>query len=137
MVLAVDVAKVQQYALLTNQEHTQTWLIQWQALEAIVESDEELREMRLTVGKGTAVLISLHLDPRCFATPKSYQKAFGVNLTEKSSGQINGQLILSKRGSAIARKFLYLATLRLLVNDPMVGKWYEAKKDERAKLNKN
>jgi hypothetical protein len=34
----------------------------------------------------------------------------------------------------IARKFLYLAALRLLVNDPMVKKWYEAKKDERAKL---
>ncbi|HEY5139069.1 MAG TPA: transposase, partial [Methylococcales bacterium] len=106
-----------------------------QALEAIVENDEALREMGRTVGKvTTAVLISLHLDPRCFATPKSYQKALGVNLTEKSSGQINGRLRLSKRGSAIARKFLYLAALRLLANDPMVGKWYEAKKDERAKL---
>jgi transposase len=106
-----------------------------QALEAIVENDEALREMGRTIGKiTTAVLISLHLDPRCFATPKSYQKALGVNLTEKSSGQINGRLRLSKRGSAIARKFLYLAALRLLVNDPLVGKWYEAKKDDRAKL---
>jgi transposase len=106
-----------------------------QALEAIVENDEALREMGRTVGKvTTAVLISLHLDPRCFVTPKSYQKAIGVNLTEKSSGQINGRLRLSKRGSATARKFLYLAPLRLLVNDPLVGKWYEAKKDERAKL---
>lgn len=78
-----------------------------QALETIVESDEELREMGRTVGKvTTAVLISLHLDPRRFATPKSYQKALGVNLTEKSSGQINGRLRLSKRGSATARKFL-------------------------------
>ena len=33
LVLAVDVAKVQQYALLTNQEHTQTWLMQWSYLE--------------------------------------------------------------------------------------------------------
>jgi transposase len=106
-----------------------------QALETIVENDEALREMGRTVGKvTTAVLISLHLDPRRFATPKSYQKALGVNLTEKSSGQINGRLRLSKRGSAIARKFLYLAALRLLANDPMVGKWYEAKKDERAKI---
>jgi len=106
-----------------------------QALEAIVENDEALQEMGRTIGKiTTAVLISLHLDPRCFATPKSYQKALGVNLTEKSSGQINGRLRLSKRGSAIARKFLYLAALRLLVNDPLVGKWYEAKKDDRAKL---
>jgi transposase len=106
-----------------------------QALEALVENDEALREMGRTIGKvTTAVLISLHLDPRRFETPKSYQKALGVNLTEKSSGQINGRLRLSKRGSAIARKFLYLAALRLLVNDPMVNKWYEAKKDERVKL---
>jgi len=106
-----------------------------QALEAIVENDEALREMGRTVGKvTTAVLISLHLDPRHFATPKSYQKALGVNLTEKSSGQLNGRLRLSKRGSATARKFLYLAALRLLVNDPLVGKWYKAKKDDRAKL---
>jgi len=106
-----------------------------QALEALVENDEALREMGRTIGKvTTAVLISLHLDPRRFETPKSYQKALGVNLTEKSSGQINGRLRLSKRGSAIARKFLYLAALRLLVNDPMVSKWYEAKKDERVKL---
>jgi transposase len=106
-----------------------------QALEAIVENDDALGEMGRTVGKvTTAVLISLHLDPRSFMTPKSYQKALGANLTEKSSGQINGRLRLSKRGSATARKFLYLAALRLLANDPKVGKWYEAKKDERAKI---
>ena len=106
-----------------------------QALEALVENDDDLREMGRLIGKvTTAVLISLHLDPRRFATPKSYQKAFGVNLTEKSSGQIKGRLRLSKRGSATARKFLYMAALRLLINDPKVGKWYEAKKDDRAKL---
>ena len=62
--------------------------------------------MGRTVGKVTmAVLISLHLDPSRVATPKSYQKALGVNLTEKSSDQINGRLRLSKRGSAIAQNF--------------------------------
>ena len=91
------------------------------ALEALVDNDEALREMGQVIGKvTTAVLVSLHLDPRRFATPKSYQKALGVNLTEKSSGQINGRLRLSKRGSAVARKFLYMAALRLLVNDPLV-----------------
>lgn len=106
-----------------------------QALEALVDNDEALREMGRVVGKvTTAVLVSLHLDPRRFATPKSYQKALGVNLTEKSSGQINGRLRMSKRGSSVARKFLYMAALRLLVNDPLVSKWYKAKKDERAKL---
>lgn len=105
------------------------------ALEAWVEGDETLREMGRTVGKvTTAVLLGLHLDPRRFATPKSYQKAFGVNLAEKSSGQLKGRCRLSKRGSSVARKYLYLAALRLLAKDPRVGDWYDAKKDEKAKL---
>ena len=106
-----------------------------QALEALVDNDEGLREMGRVIGKATtAVLVSLHLDPRRFTSPKSYQKALGVNLTEKSSGQINGRLRLSKRGSSVARKFLYMAALRLLVKDPLIEKWYKAKKDDRAKL---
>jgi hypothetical protein len=58
-----------------------------QALEAIVENDEALREMGRTVGKvTTAVLISLHLDPRRFATPKSYGcGSFGPNKTAMRS----------------------------------------------------
>jgi transposase len=106
-----------------------------QALEALVDNDEGLREMGRVIGKvTTAVLVSLHLDPRRFTTPKSYQKALGVNLTEKSSGQINGRLRLSKRGSSVARRFLYMAALRLLIKDPLIDKWYKAKKDDRAKL---
>ena len=106
-----------------------------QALEALVDNDEGLREMGRVIGKvTTAVMVSLHLDPRRFTTPKSYQKALGVNLTEKSSGQINGRLRLSKRGSSVARRFLYMAALRLLIKDPLIDKWYKAKKDDRAKL---
>ena len=56
-------------------------------LKSSLKTDEALQEMGRTVGKVTrAVLISLYLDPSRFATPKSYQKALGVNLTEKSSG---------------------------------------------------
>jgi hypothetical protein len=47
-----------------------------QVLEALVDNDEALRETGRVVGKvTTAVLVILHLDPRRFATPKSYQKA--------------------------------------------------------------
>ena len=69
----------------------------------------------------TAILIGLHLDPRNFNNAQSFLKALGLNLTEKSSGQYHGQLKISKRGSATARKYLYLAALRLILarHDPL------------------
>ena len=48
------------------------------------------------------------------------------NLKEKSSGQFQGRLKLSKRGSSTARKYLFLAALRLIQNDPVIAKWYRA-----------
>ena len=39
----------------------------------------------------TAVLFSCHLDPRKYDCARSYQKALGLNLKEKSSGRHVGQ----------------------------------------------
>ena len=79
------------------------------ALEAVVKAEPELKEMGLTVGMvTTAILIGLHLDPRHFGCARSYLKALGLNLKEKSSGQDHGKLKLTKRGSAMAGKYLYL-----------------------------
>jgi transposase len=105
-----------------------------QALEAGVEADAGLKEMGLTIGRvTTAILIGLHLDPRNFGCARSYLKALGLNLKEKSSGQDHGKLKLTKRGSALARKYLYFAALRLIKNDPVVAAWYRNKVDPRAK----
>ena len=105
-----------------------------QALEVGVEADAGLKEMGLTIGKvTTAILIGLHLDPRHFGCARSYLKALGLNLKEKSSGQDHGKLKLTKRGSALARKYLYFAALRLIKNDPVVAAWYRNKVDPRAK----
>lgn len=106
-----------------------------QLLEASVAADAGLKEMAAAIGKlTTAILIGLHLDPRNFSSAHSYQKALGLNLTEKSSGQYHGQLKLSKRGSATARKYLYLAALRLIQKDPVIGQWYQAKADPKVKM---
>jgi len=51
----------------------------------------------------------------------------GLNLVERSSGQYQGRLRISKRGSARARQWLYFAALRLVQNCG-VRPWYEAKK---------
>jgi transposase len=57
-----------------------------------------------------------------------------LNLKEKSSGRLKGQLKITKRGSSIARKYFYLAALRLIQNDPLVKQWYDEKKDPKAKM---
>ncbi|MCX7097787.1 MAG: transposase [Methylococcales bacterium] len=49
LVLAVDVAKVQQYALLTNQGHTQTWLMQWGHLEQTAYLIEQLKALGVPI----------------------------------------------------------------------------------------
>jgi transposase len=106
-----------------------------QLLEEKVTADEGLKEMAALIGKlTTAILIGLHLDPRHFSSAHSFLKALGLNLTEKSSGQYHGQLKLSKRGSATARKYLYLAALRLIQKDPVIAQWYQAKADPKVKM---
>ena len=77
--------------------------------------------------------MSCHLDPRKYENARSYQKALGLNLKEKSSGRHVGQLRITKRGSAMARKYLYLATLRLIKSHPAVKAWYENKVNPKAK----
>lgn len=105
-----------------------------QALETRIKSDPELEEIGILIGLvTTAVLFSCHLDPRKYACAHSYQKALGLNLKEKSSGRHVGQLKITKRGSAMARKYLYLATLRLIKSHPVVKAWYENKMNPKAK----
>lgn len=105
-----------------------------QALEAMIKSDAELRQLGSTLGMvTTAVLLSCRLDPRQYDCARSYQKALGLNLKEKSSGQYVGQLKITKRGSSTARRYLYFAALRLIHNDPIVKAWYQRKVDSRAK----
>lgn len=103
-------------------------------LEAEVDSDEQLAEMAKTIGKvTTAVLLSFHLDPRNYKCARSFLKAMGLNLKEKSSGRYIGQLKLTKRGSAKARMYLYFAALRLIQSDPVVKAWYQGKINPKAK----
>jgi transposase len=103
-------------------------------LEAIIRRDDELVEMATLIGMVTvAVLMSCHLDPRNFACPRSYQKALGLNLKERSSGRQIGQLKLTKRGSGVARRYLYFATLRLIDHHPVVKQWYQSRVDPRAR----
>jgi len=42
----------------------------------------------------------------------------GLHLAEASSGKWKGQIVLSKRGRSRLRRFLYLATMSLVMNNP-------------------
>ena len=122
-------------ALAKEMQHSRLQLKQAkQALETIIKSDAELEEMGGLIGLvTTAILFSCHLDPRKYACAGSYQKAMGLNLKEKSSGRHVGQLKITKRGSAMARKYLYLATWRLINNHPVVQTWYQNKVNPKAR----
>ena len=105
-----------------------------QALEESIKSKDDLKELGALIGMvTTAILFSCHLDPRKYDCARSYQKALGLNLKEKSSGRHVGQLKITKRGSSVARNYLYFAALRLIKNNGVVKDWYLNKVDPRAK----
>ena len=93
------------------------------------QQNDAVRAMSSAIGPLTAaVLVSEVGDPRQFANAASFVKAMGLNLAVYSSGQSKkGQLRLSKRGSGTARKYLFLAALRLIKDDPLAKAWFLAK----------
>lgn len=49
----------------------------------------------------------------------------GLNLAESMSGKRKGQIVLSKRGDATLRKYLFLATLQLVGTNPVFRQLHE------------
>jgi transposase len=49
----------------------------------------------------------------------------GLNLAECMSGKRKGEVILSKRGDAVLRKYMYLATLTLVGTNPIFQRLHE------------
>ena len=59
-----------------------------EALESVIGQEEQLTHMAKLIGRvTTAILLSLHLEPRDYHCAQSYLKALGLNLKEKSSGR--------------------------------------------------
>ena len=53
-----------------------------------------------------------------FAHGNSLLRHAGLNLAEASSGKWKGQIVISKRGRSRLRRFLFLATMSLVANNP-------------------
>ncbi|MFC4290657.1 IS110 family transposase [Neobacillus cucumis] len=57
-------------------------------------------------------------DLSSFSHGNSLLRHAGLHLAEASSGKWKGQIIISKRGRSRLRRFLYLATMSLVMNNP-------------------
>ena len=116
--------------------------VQTQRLEAVdaklselIEKDEVLARMATLVGPPCASAIgALVGSPLAFANARAFEKAMGLNLKEKSSGNVQGRLSITKRGPGEVRHLLYLAALRLLKADATTLAWYRARKSHQAGL---
>jgi hypothetical protein len=97
-------------------------------VKALARGQVSTGRMSRVVGITTsAVLVSGVGDPVRYTSASAFLKGLGLNLKEKSSGKHQGQLKITKRGPGDCRYYLYLAALRLIQNDSMVGRWYERK----------
>ncbi|MEM7585929.1 MAG: transposase [Acidobacteriota bacterium] len=97
-------------------------------VEALSQGDAELQHLAPVVGKVTAVVLMLHNGRlSAYRNARSFEKALGLNLKIRQSGKYSGQLKLTKRGPGVGRQYLYLASLRLIKDDPLARAWYEAK----------
>lgn len=98
-------------------------------LSTRVSEDAEMSRLAVLVGPACAAAIMSHVGPpSSFATPGALEKAIGLNLKVKSSGEAAGKLHITKRGPPQVRQLLYLAVLRLLQSDPIVAAWCHARK---------
>ena len=97
-------------------------------LTRLASGNAVLERMSESVGTCTACVLFATLgNPQDYHCGAAYRKAMGLNLKERSSGQHQGQLKITKRGPSAARRWLFFAALRHAQSGP-VRSWFEAKK---------
>ena len=81
------------------------------------------------VGHTTAAAVFAEVgDAKSFPCARAFLKAMGLNLKEKSSGTVQGQIKITKRGPSRVRQLLWLAIFRWIQTDPIANAWYQRKK---------
>lgn len=99
-------------------------------IEGEVEARPELQHLRAVLGPvTTAALVADAGNPADYESAAAFEKALGLNLKIRSSGNEKGlrTLRITKRGPSRARRYLYLAALRLINRDGAVRQWYRAR----------
>lgn len=99
-----------------------------QHIEALTQTDTVAHRIAEVVGKATAAVLLVRGGRITkYRNATCWEKALGLNLKTRSSGQYQGRLKITKRGSSVARRYLYLAALRLIKQDELARLWFEAK----------
>lgn len=94
-------------------------------IDHIAQQAEPTRNIASVVGRVTSVVLVAHLGSLTeYASAAALEKACGLNLKIRSSGNYVGRLSITKRGSAIVRRYLYLAALRLIKDDCRIAAWF-------------
>jgi transposase len=97
-------------------------------LEQTALQVEPAKRLASVVGRVTAVVLVAHLGPLThYSSAAALEKACGLNLKVRSSGNFVGRPAITKRGSPVVRRYLYLAALRLIQREPLLARWYRAR----------
>ena len=101
-------------------------------IASLARSNTETMRLAPTLGVVTAAVLVALLGPvTTYESAGAYVKAIGINLKEHSSGKskkVGTGLHITKRGPGLARKYLFLATLRLIQRDPICRAWYQSRR---------
>jgi hypothetical protein len=104
-------------------------------LGRLVDAHDVMKRLAAVVGPACAASIIAHIGcPTSFASAGALEKAMGLNLKERSSGEKKGKLTITKRGPGQVRQLLYLAALRVIMGNTTVFAWYRGRSAHRAGL---
>lgn len=93
-------------------------------MSELAREDEVFCRLQPWMGTYTSAIIVTLCDPRQYATARQLEKAVGLNLREKSSGETAGRLSITKRGPGLVRQVLYLFALRMIQESRQTRAWY-------------
>lgn len=97
-------------------------------IREVTRNDESVSSMGSVVGATTAAVIVSELgDVRGYESAKKLEKAAGLSMKEKSSGNHQGPRKITKRGSSRVRRWLFFGALRLIKDDAVTRAWYVRK----------
>jgi transposase len=99
-----------------------------QEVRALLVKIPMAQQLRSVKGLGPifiAAILSGAGDLKQYAHGRQLLRKAGLNLAESMSGKRKGQIVLSKRGDATLRKYLYLATITLVGTNPVFRQMHE------------
>lgn len=94
-------------------------------LSEIPDTVEQLSSIKGLSPFFIAVILANTGDLRNYMHGRQLLSLAGLNLAESTSGKTKGQIALSKRGRRQLRKYLFLAVLSLVTNNPAFKQWHE------------